>query len=126
MTLTKILVFAGALMFGAFGLFGMVDPARLMDLIHAHPKDITALNEVRAMYGGFELGITAFLIACLMGRWPLRAGLFLTTAIFVGAASGRGMSVLAEGMPDPFFVQIWIFELVFGAVCIFALMRSEE
>jgi hypothetical protein len=34
--------------------------------------------------------------------------------------------VLLEGLPDPFFVQIWIFEMVFAAVCIFALSRSKD
>lgn len=126
MSLTKILVIASALMFGAFGVLGMVDPARTLELIHMQPKDTTAINEVRAMYGGFELGVTAFLVACLFDRWSLRAGLFLTTAILLGAAGGRAMSMLAEGMPDPLFVQIWIFEMVFAAVCIFALARSKD
>jgi hypothetical protein len=126
MSLTKILVIAATLMFGGFGLLGMMDPMRTLELIHMQPKDITAVNEVRAMYGGFELGVAAFLVACLLDRWSLRAGLFLTTAIFLGAASGRGKSVLLEGLPDTFFVQIWIFEMVFAAVCIFALARSKD
>jgi hypothetical protein len=126
MNLTKILVIASALMFAAFGLLGMMDPLRTLELIHMQPKDITAVNEVRAMYGGFELGVTAFLVACLLDRWSLRAGLFLTTAIFLGAAGGRAMSVVADGMPDPLFVQIWVFEMVFAALCIFALARSRD
>ena len=48
------------------------------------------------------------------------------TAIFLGAAGGRAKSVLIEGMPDPVFVQIWIFEMVFTAVCIFALARGRD
>lgn len=126
MSLMKILVVAAALMFGGFGLLGMMDPARTLEMIHMQPKDITAINEVRAMYGGFELGVAAFLVACLLDRWSLRAALFLTTAIFLGAAAGRAKSVALEGMPDPFFVQIWIFEMVFAAVCIFALARSRD
>jgi hypothetical protein len=126
MSLTKILVAASALMFGAFGLLGMMDPMRTLELIHMQPKDITAVNEVRAMYGGFELGVAVFLVACLLDRWSLRAGLFLTTAIFLGAAAGRAKSVAADGLPDPLFVQIWIFEMVFAALCIFALARSKD
>ncbi len=126
MSLTRILVIASALMFGAFGLLGLLDPARTAEMIHMQPKDITAINEVRAMYGGFELGVTAFLVACLFDRWSIRAGLFLSTAIFLGAAGGRMMSVISDGMPDPFFVNIWIFEMVYAAICILALARSEE
>jgi hypothetical protein len=126
MSFIRILVIASALMFGGFGLLGMMDPAGTIELIHMQAKDTTALNEVRAMYGGFELGVTAFLVTCLMNAWSLRAGLFLSTAIFLGAATGRGISVISEGMPDPLFVQIWIFEMVFAAVCILALARSHE
>jgi hypothetical protein len=126
MSLTKMLVIAAALMFGAFGLLGMMDPARTLEMIHMHPKDATAINEIRAMYGGFELGVAVFLVACVLDRWSLRAGLFLTTAIFLGAAAGRAKSVALEGLPDPFFVQIWIFEMVFAAVCLFALARSND
>ena len=46
MSLTKILVIAAALMFGAFGLLGMMDPARTLEMIHMQAKDITAINEV--------------------------------------------------------------------------------
>jgi hypothetical protein len=126
MSLTKILVIAAALMFGAFGLLGMVAPLRTLELIHMQPKDVTAVGEVRARYGGFELGVAAFLVACLLDRWSLRAGLFLTTAIFLGAAAGRGKSALVDGMPDPLFVQILVFEMVFAALCVFALARSKD
>ena len=61
-----------------------------------------------------------------MNRWSIRAGLFLTTTTVLGAALGRGKSVLIEGMPDPLYVQIWIFELIFAAICIFALVREKD
>ena len=95
-------------------------------MIHAQATDATALNEVRAMQGGFELGVATFLVACLRNRWSLRAGLFLTTAIFVAAAGGRAWSMMVDGMPDPLFVQIWIFELVFAGVCLAALAREHD
>lgn len=123
---TRILVAVSAAMFAVFGLLGLSSPQRVLDMIHAQAQDATALNEVRAMQGGFELGVAAFLVACLMNRWSLRAGLFLTTAIFVGAASARAKSMAIDGMPDPLFVQIWIFELVFAAVCVATLVREKD
>lgn len=126
MTLNRILVAASALMFTAFGLLAFLSPATTLDMIHMQAKDVTALNEIRAMYGGFELGVAAFLVACLAGRWSLHAGLFLTTAIFVGAASGRFKSSWMDGMPAQDFVNIWIFEIVFSVICIFALARSKD
>ena len=126
MRLTKTLVAVSAAMFAGFGLLGLMDPQRVLDMMHAQAQDATALNEVRAMQGGFELGVAAFLVACLLNRWSLRAGLFLTTAIFVSAASARAKSMAIDGMPDPLFVQIWIFELVFAAVCVVTLVREKD
>jgi hypothetical protein len=126
MKLTKILVAVSALMFAGFGLNGLLNPRGVLDLIHASAIDVTALNEVRAMYGGVELGIATFLVACLLERWPPRAGLFLTTAILVGAAGGRAKSIHVDGMPDATFVGIWVFELVFAAICLFALVRDDD
>jgi len=126
MKLTRVLVAVSAAMFAGFGLLGLSDPQRVLEMMHAQARDATALNEVRAMQGGFELGVAAFLVACLLNRWSLRAGLFLTTAIFVSAASARAKSMLIDGMPDPLFVQIWTFELVFAAVCVVTLARERD
>jgi len=126
MKLTKALVAMATVMFAGFGLLGLFDPQRVLDMMHAEAKDATALNEVRAMHGGFELGVAAFLAACLMNRWSLRAGLFLVTAIFVSAASARAKSMALDGMPDPLFVQIWFFELAFAAACVFTLVREKD
>lgn len=123
---TRFLVATSALMFAAFGLNGLFHPAGVLDMIHAAARDVTALNEVRAMYGGFELGVATFLVACLLGRWSPQAGLFLTTTIFVAAAAARGKSVLVDGWPDPLFVKIWIFEIAFAVACVIAMTIEED
>ena len=86
MKMTRILVAASALMFAGFGLNGLFHPEAVLEMIHVDARDLTALNEARAMYGGFELGVAAFLVACLMDRFSLRAGLFLATRRAQGAA----------------------------------------
>lgn len=122
---TRVLVALSAAMFTGFGLLSFFDPQRVLEMVHATAGDATALNEVRAMQGGFELGVAAFLVACLRNRWSLEAALFLVTAIFVGAAAGRAWSMMVDGTPDPAFVQIWLFEVSFAAACVVALFTSH-
>ena len=124
--MNKALVAFAALMFTCFGAIGLVDPSRSLALIHLSAIDTTSINEIRAMYGGVELGIAAFLFACLAGRWSLRSGLFVAAALLAGAATGRFVSLFIEGMPVTSFVGIWLFEATYAAACVFALMHTDD
>lgn len=125
MKFARVLVALSALMFAAFGLRGLFDPLAILEMVHFDGRDPTALNEARAMYGGVELGIAAFLVACLLDRWSLRAGLFLSAAIFTSAAAARAKSMVVDGMPDPVFVNIAMFEAGFAIACVVALARAS-
>lgn len=126
MRATKALVAVSAAMYAAFGLHALALPASVADMIHVTPRDATALNEIRAMHGGVELGLAAFLVSCLLGRWSLHAGLFLVALLFTGAAAARAKSMLDDGMPDPLFVGIWLFEIAWAAACTVVLSRKSS
>lgn len=123
MNMTKGLVTVGALMFAAFGLNGLLRPESLLDMMQAEADHATTSNELRAMYGGFELGVATFLAATLLDRFPLRAGLFLLTSIFVAAAASRAVSLVLDGVPSQLFLNVWIFEIVFAGLCLKALTK---
>jgi hypothetical protein len=124
--MTKILVALGALMFAGFGVNGLLRPASVLEMMQASAGHATTLNEVRAMYGGFELGVAAFLVACLLDRWSIKAGLFLMTSIFAGAVVSRALSMAVDGAPSGLFFNVWYVEIVFAVLGVVALWRERD
>jgi hypothetical protein len=121
----KVLIALGVLLFGGFGVYCLLYPAGLLDLIGADARGVDALNDVRAIYGGFELGIAGFLVACLLDRWSLRAGLWLIVATLGSAASARALSLFLDGPPSPAISMAGVIEGTFAAACVIALMRMR-
>ena len=124
--MTKVLVALGALMFAGFGLNGLLRPASVLEMMQASALGATTFNEVRAMYGGFELGVAAFLVACLLDRWSLGAGLFLMTSIFLGAVVSRALSMAVDGAPSDLFLHVWYVEIAFAVLGVAALARERS
>lgn len=122
---TKFLVAFSMVMFAMFGLLGLLAPQRVFEMIHIEGKDVTAFNEIRAMYGGIQLAVAAFLLACLRNRWSLGAGLFLVAAMLTGAAFSRALSLALDGVPSATFLGIWASEIVLAGLC-FAAMSQED
>jgi hypothetical protein len=121
--MNKALVAFAALMFTCFGAIGLVDPSRSLALIHLSAVDTTSINEIRAMYGGVELGIAAFLIAALAGLCPLRSALLLVATVFGGAAVGRATSMVVDGMPATEFAVAVVVEAI---VCLLAVVAWKR
>lgn len=122
---TKILLALAAFQYAVFGVLALVDPSRVAAMVHLKPLDAAAMGEVRAMFGGVQLGMAAFLAACLANRWPLRAGLFLVTAVFGAAIAARITSAALDGPPSPDFAGIAAFEVAFWAACTATLVREK-
>ena len=91
-----------ALGFLVFGLWLLVDPVGALGKIGIQASDKVGLVELRAFYGGMEIGLALFLGMCLLrpewqgaGLWLVvlangGAGLARLLAIFLGGAALRG------------------------------------
>lgn len=89
-----LLLSAGA--FAAFGLVFLVAPERIGGLVDLDLTSATARVEVRAFYGGLEIGAAAFLIVCALRESWQQAGLAATALMLGGAAFCRGASMLLD------------------------------
>ncbi|WP_245234015.1 DUF4345 domain-containing protein [Mycobacterium sp. PS03-16] len=79
-----------AVFFAGMGCYALAAPAALIRPFGIDVTTGTARSEVRAVYGGFGLGVTAVLLAALWQDGPVRTGVLITVgAALAGMAGGR-------------------------------------
>lgn len=103
-----ILVIAAAT-FAFFGLTFLVNPAGMASVVELHPATSTSTTDIRAVYGGLELGIAALLSAALRTR--VREGLLMATILFGGLLLGRITGILVDGPVSPTTWRVFSAEL---------------
>jgi hypothetical protein len=116
---TLVLVIAG-LGFLGFGIAFLCWPDALLTGIGIQATSAQASVEIRAMYGGLELGLGIFLLCCIA---PIRqrTGLWLTLASYGALGLARLASMLVLGASSPFLVFALIWEGVVAALALVAL-----
>jgi hypothetical protein len=100
-TLARVFLALSALTFAGFGVAFLAAPAGMGGLVEVWADSPTARADVRATYGGFELGFAAFLFACLARREWTAAGLLASTLALAGFAAARSGSALLDGPVSP-------------------------
>jgi hypothetical protein len=85
----KLILVAYGLMFLYFGVLLFARPTAITDTIPLQLTEPTAVAEIRAFYGGLELGLGAFLVAAGLRRAFTRPGLWLLFGISAGLTLGR-------------------------------------
>ncbi|HEU4562308.1 MAG TPA: DUF4345 family protein [Longimicrobium sp.] len=110
----------------AFGATLLVKPS-LLGLVGVELARPAAATEIRAFYGGLELGLAAFFIAAAMhgGAW-LRPALFAQTAAFGGIVLARLIGILVDGSAEPMILVFLALEgagAVLGAIALRRLGR---
>ena len=92
----------------AFTLF----PVPMGDLVGVSLVDATAIADVRAVYGGLQLGCGLFLgLAAFNVAWS-RAGLAAQLALYGGLAGARFLSYFVTGLPSSLGLALHAGELV--------------
>lgn len=118
-----VLILAG-IGFLAFGLWLLIDPAGGLSKVGIAGTTATGRIELRAFYGGMEIGLGAFLIACAMRpEWQV-AGLWLVLLANGGTALARLIGIGLAGAFSPFLAGALVWELGFSALAALALRQS--
>jgi hypothetical protein len=73
---------------------------------------VSALNELRANYGGLQIGMGLFLLAGLCCKSYLRPALLAQALIVGGLVTGRLISVAIDGQPNAFIQGLIVLESV--------------
>ncbi len=89
MRIARLVLLVFGLMFLGFGLAFAAAPWSMAKLIGLQATSPQAVTELRAFYGGLEIGLGAFMIACAATRRWMRAGLQSLLVVCAGIAAGR-------------------------------------
>jgi len=126
MNIPRVVLLLSAAAFAAFGFAFLIAPTWIGGQVDLHLLSSTARTEVRAFYGGLELGAAAFLFACAERESWREAGLAATGLMLGGAAVCRAASMLFGGPVEPIhylllstevggtLVALWGLAAVFG------------
>lgn len=117
----RVLVALGALVYAGIGIAALIDPVAVLA-----PAEVTATGpggviELRAMYGGMELGVAAFLIWTLIRPQYIRAGLVACTLSIgtLGLVRTAGwITAQPEGLLLPLLCTIELSALAIGGAAL--------
>jgi hypothetical protein len=86
-----------ALGFLVFGVWLLADPVTALGKIGIRADSATGLVELRAFYGGMEIGLGLFLAACVARPGWQDAGLWLVLLANGGAGLARVLAIVLGG-----------------------------
>ena len=123
--LNVVVITLAGLGFIAFGILFLCWPDMLLPGIGVQALQPEAQVEIRAMYGGLELGLGILLLNCF-GVDRQRFGLQLSLASYGGLALARLASMIFIGVTTPFLLVALVWEGVIAILAILALRNKTS
>lgn len=123
MGFARLVLRLSALAFAGIGGAFLFAPAPMAGFVGVSFSGATADNDVRAVYGGLQLGCAAVLWAASIRAEWLHLGLLAQILLFTGLALGRFVSWSAVGLPDALGLGLHVAELVAIGAGLAALLR---
>ena len=121
MRLVRLYLALSGLFLAGYGIYCLIDPGllgRLTGLVIATPA---AMTEIRAMYGGLELGLGLFFLISAVLPQTTRQGLFCMLLCLGGLGLSRGAGLLFDGAGDGYNIGALIYELGSAVLALAAL-----
>lgn len=124
MDLPRLSLRLTALAFAGFGVALLARPA-LIAALGIEFGNPTAVTEIRAFYGGLELGLALFFaLASTREAW-LRPALFAQAAALGGTALARLIGIVLDGSAGPYLVLFGALEGVGALLAVLALRTLD-
>lgn len=126
MRLARGVLMLGALVFAGIGLGCVLFPAELLSAVDVTLHSAVARTEIRAFYGGLELGVAVFLGICAVrGDWvPL--GLTALACLMSGMGGVRMIASLAAAREAWTQLPLALAELSGAALAVWSLRRVRD
>jgi len=87
----------GSIIFGGIGLWCLIAPRAALHDLGIELTTADAAADVRAVYGGLDLGVAVFLAWCAAARHRIYTGAVAMTICLAGITLSRALGLLAEG-----------------------------
>lgn len=126
MEFARLVLWLSGLGFLAFGAAFMLDPLGTLAATGIVVSGDLAAAELRAFYGGFELGVGALILASDLAARHRPYGLLLTLGAYGGIAIGRAIGMLAGSVATPFLWFALAVEGVLATLALIALLRLKR
>lgn len=126
MLIARLILAANSLGFTLFGLLFLFWPEAMITRVGLQVMAPTALIDIRATYGGMELGIAALLGYCAVSIGGTAFGLFAATCAFAGLAIGRLVAIVLSGGASGFTWFLFTLEATSLLADIYALRRLKR
>jgi hypothetical protein len=118
----RLTLWLSGLCFLSFGVASLLDPLGLLAAAGVVMSGDVAATEIRAFYGGLELGLGSLLLmADRYGR--RREGLWLVLASYGGIAFGRSIGLVLAGQGSPFLWFALATEVALACAALWGLRR---
>lgn len=108
-----------------FGVIYLFNPALLAGQAGI-TAELSGLTDIRATYGGFQIGFALFLLWACSDSTQIQAALAATMVVFASVGAARFFGVLIDGELSG-FNQIGLgFEIIVTAVCAVYLLKRKQ
>ena len=125
MRLTRIWLVASGAFLALYGLYCLYDPRSVAHLAGMSVRSGPAVTELRAMYGGLEIGLGGFFIYCGFRDTRVPLGLMGMVICFGALGLTRTFGLLIDGMIGGYNISAALYELM-TAIIATALLWWES
>jgi hypothetical protein len=125
-SVARLVLLLSALPFAALGLAFLLAPGALAARVDLALGSATADQDVRAVYGGLQLGCAALLLWGAARPERVRFALVAQLLLYGGLAAARAIGWAAAGAPGPLGVALHAGEATGFAAAWLALRRLDE
>ncbi len=123
----RLVLAVSALVFLGIGLVFLAAPESLLPRVNITAPPGTALTDIRAVYGGLDLGVGIFLVFCIVRR-QVRLGLAASGFTFGGLACARLIGIAIDAEQQTITYILLVAEILGTAMVMLSLYlgRAED
>lgn len=123
MTLIRAFLWFNLVMSVFFGGLYLFDPSIMAEPMGVTSTSPAGTNDLRATYGGFQLGVGVFLWWCLRDASRHGAGLVGLAAVIGGLGACRAIGLAVDGVSGT-MLGATLFELSWAGLCLYLYARE--